>query len=66
MNMPPMKTEPILDELRRMRDEHAKQFNYDLKAIAADHNRYATKLKKEGWKFVRPKPPRPRTKKQAA
>ena len=64
--MTPMKTEPILDELRRMRDEHAKQFNYDLTAIVADHKRYATRLKKEGWKFVRPKSTRPRARKKAA
>jgi hypothetical protein len=61
-----MKTDPILDELRHMRDAHAKEFNYDLKAIAADHNLYAAKLKKEGWIFVRPKTSRPRAKKKAA
>ncbi len=60
-----MKTESILDEIRRIRDEHAKQFNYDLDAIFADHRRYAAELKKQGWKFA--KPPRRRTSaKQAA
>ena len=48
-----MKTESILDEIRRIRDEHAKQFNYDLDAIWADHRRHAAELKKQGWKFVK-------------
>jgi len=48
-----MKTESILDEIRRIRDEHAKQFNYDIDAIFADHRRYAAELKKQGWKFVK-------------
>ncbi len=29
-------TDPIVDEVRRLRDAHARQFNYDLKAICAD------------------------------
>ncbi len=28
--------DPIVAEVRRYRDEHAKKFNYDLKAIAED------------------------------
>ncbi len=27
---------PIMDEVRRVRDEHARKFNYDLAAICAD------------------------------
>ncbi len=27
---------PIIDEVRRIRDEHARKFNYDLAAICAD------------------------------
>ncbi len=48
-----MKSNPILDEIRRIRDEHAKQFNYDLDAICADHRRHAAEFKKQGWKFVK-------------
>ena len=48
-----MKTDPILDEIRRQRDEHAKKFNYDLAAICEDHHRFAAGLKKQGWKFVK-------------
>jgi hypothetical protein len=28
--------DPIVEEVRAIRDAHAKKFNYDLKAIAAD------------------------------
>jgi len=28
--------DPIVDEVRKVRNAHAKRFNYDLKAIAAD------------------------------
>lgn len=53
-----MKTESILDEIRRFRDDHAKKFNYDLAAIAADHRRFAAELKKKGVKFTKPSRPR--------
>jgi len=31
-----MQVDPIVDEVRRVRQEYAKQFDYDLHAIAAD------------------------------
>jgi len=31
-----MWTDPIVEEVRRVRQEYAKQFNYDLHALAAD------------------------------
>lgn len=31
-----MWNDPIVEEVRKVRDEHAKKFNYDLEAIAAD------------------------------
>ncbi len=46
--------DPIIEEVRRVRDEHAKRFNYDLDAIVADIQRHQVALKKQGWKFVRP------------
>ena len=52
-----MKNESILDEIRRIRDEHAKEFNYDLKAIFADIKRHERVMKKDGWKFVKSKAP---------
>lgn len=47
--------ETILEEIRRVRDEHAKRFNYDLAAIAADYRRFAAELQKRGVRFSRPK-----------
>ena len=29
--------DPIIEELRNIRDEHAKKFNYDLNAICKDY-----------------------------
>lgn len=31
-----MMDDPIVDEIRRLREEHAARFNYDLDAIVAD------------------------------
>ncbi|MBI4909139.1 MAG: hypothetical protein HY820_36300 [Acidobacteria bacterium] len=31
--------DPIVEEVRRIREEHAAQFNYDLDAIFADYKR---------------------------
>ncbi len=60
-----MKNESILEEIRRIRDEHAKEFNYDLDAIFADIKRHEREMKKSGWKFKTPKTPLPRTLKAA-
>ena len=34
--MPETQTDPIIDELRAVRDEHAARFNYDVEAIFRD------------------------------
>ena len=34
--MPETLTDPIIDELRAVRDEHAARFNYDVEAIFQD------------------------------
>ena len=51
-----MWNDPIVDEVRRIRGAHARKFNYDLQAIAAD-------LKKQqetsGKKFVTLPPRKP-------
>jgi hypothetical protein len=41
--------DPIVDEVRRVRDAHAAQFNYDLDAIFQD---IKEREKKSGLKFV--------------
>ena len=35
--------DPIVEEVRKIRQEHAAKFNYDLKAICEDIRRYAGK-----------------------
>ena len=42
-------SDPIVDEVRRVRDAHAATFNYDLDAIFAD---IKEQEKKSGLKFV--------------
>ena len=39
-----MWNDPIVEETRRIRDEHARQFNYDLAAICADLKRFEATL----------------------
>lgn len=45
--------DPIIEEIRRIRDEHSKQFNYDLDAICDDYKKHQIKVKK---RLVRLKP----------
>lgn len=35
-----MQTDPIVEEVRRIRQDYARQFNYDLHALAADLRRH--------------------------
>nr|VFJ50776.1 MAG: hypothetical protein BECKFW1821A_GA0114235_102834 [Candidatus Kentron sp. FW]VFJ52828.1 MAG: hypothetical protein BECKFW1821B_GA0114236_101317 [Candidatus Kentron sp. FW] len=42
--------DPIVQEVRRIRDEHARQFNYDLNAISED---YMARQIQEGSRLVR-------------
>lgn len=45
--------DPIIEEIRRIRDEHSKKFNYDLDAICEDYKIRQSKLKN---RLVRLKP----------
>lgn len=47
--------DPIVEEVRRIRDEYARSFNYDLEAIVRD---LQEKQKQSGRKYVK-LPPRP-------
>ena len=47
--------DPIVEEVRRFRQEYAKQFNYDLRAIAADLRQREAKHQGQIVTF----PPRP-------
>lgn len=48
-----MKSNPVLDEIRAIRDAHAKEFNQNLDAIFADILRHQKTLKQQGWKFAK-------------
>jgi hypothetical protein len=51
-----MRNDPIVEEVRQARDQHAARFNYDLKAIVADLRKQE---KKAHRKFVRLAPKKP-------
>ena len=51
-----MWNDPIVEEVRNVRNEHAKKFNYDLNAIAADLKKQQKASKR---KFVTLPPRRP-------
>jgi hypothetical protein len=51
-----MINDPIVEEVRQVRDQHAARFNYDLKAIVADLRKQE---KKSSRKFVRLTPKKP-------
>ncbi|MGI8967067.1 MAG: hypothetical protein ACR2H1_13405 [Limisphaerales bacterium] len=53
-----MKQDPIISEIREVREAHAAKFNYDLDAIFADIQQSEKKLKSEGWKFASPLNPK--------
>ena len=48
--------DPIVEEVRRIRQEHAKQFNYDLRAIVDDLRK---QQEQTGRQYVRFEPRRP-------
>lgn len=39
-----MRSDPIIDEVRRVREAHAAKFNYDLSAICADFRKQQSEL----------------------
>ncbi|HMP81084.1 MAG TPA: hypothetical protein PKA41_00065 [Verrucomicrobiota bacterium] len=55
--------DPIIAELRKIRDAHAAKFNYDFDAIAADWFKQEAAARRAGQKFVdlsAKRKPRPR------
>ena len=44
--------DPIIAELRRIRDAHAAKFNFDFDAIAADWLKQEAAARRAGQKFV--------------
>ena len=51
--------DPIVEEVRAIRDEHARAFGYDADAIFADLVRAQSAHEREGIKFVNFEPRRP-------
>jgi len=51
-----MSKDPIVEEVRKIREEHAKQFNYDLRAIVDD---LLVQQQRSGRQYVRFEPRRP-------
>lgn len=47
-----MKVKDPVDEVRSVREEHAKKFGYDLNRISEDIIREEDKLLADGWKLV--------------
>lgn len=51
-----MKENEILEEIHRIRAEHAKLCNYDVDTIFAEMREDLKRLEAEGWKVVTPAP----------
>ena len=51
-----MKENEILEEIHRVRAEHARECNYDVDIIFARMREDLERLKAEGWKVVSPAP----------
>ena len=51
--------DPIVEEIRAVREQHAAQFNYDLSLMAKDLLRNREQAKQQGRKFVSYQPLRP-------
>ena len=44
--------DPILQEIRRVREEHARECHYDVHVMFEQMREEAPQLEAEGWKFV--------------
>lgn len=51
-----MKENEILEEIHRIRAEHAKACNYDVDVLFAEMREDLKRLQAEGWKVVSPPP----------
>lgn len=51
-----MKTNEILEEIYRVREEHARECNYDVKIIFARMKEHLKELEAQGWRVVSPEP----------
>ena len=51
-----MKYNEILDEIHRLREEHARECGYDIHKMFAQLREDTQRLKAEGWQIVSPAP----------
>ena len=51
-----MKENEILEEIHRLREEHARECGYDIHKIFEEIRQNTEKLKAEGWQVVYPAP----------
>ena len=51
-----MKTNEILEDLYRVREEHARECGYDVKTIFARMKEHLQELEAQGWRVVSPGP----------
>ena len=51
-----MKENEILEQIHRVRAEHARECNYDVDVIFAQMREDLERLKAEGWRVVSPEP----------
>ncbi|MEK7686555.1 MAG: hypothetical protein AAB466_14155 [Verrucomicrobiota bacterium] len=51
-----MKENEILEEIHRLREEHARECGYDIHKIFEEIRQNTEKLKAEGWQVVSPAP----------
>jgi hypothetical protein len=47
-----MWNDPIVDEVRRARDEYARALDYDLEAMFADLQQQQEKAREQGWRII--------------
>jgi hypothetical protein len=54
-----MKTNEILEEIYRGREQHARECGYDIHVMFARMREHLKELEAQGWKVVSPKPREP-------
>lgn len=47
-----MVEDPIVEEVRKVRQEYAAKFNYDLRSIFLDMKAKEAEYRKKGWKVI--------------
>lgn len=50
-----MNKDPIIEEIRRYREEHARSLDFDLKRIVEETRETEQRLREQGWTVVREK-----------